>query len=150
MEEAEAVWEQMAPEVVPVQAQSGCWMSLQSETAQFETGGPRAGWEEPNENLKLVLKKTEATDFAHIWFLTLPFLWFLSWNRLPKDGWLRGLFLLAGQVTNPWATNRDCVAILQRRRVQLVRFFTICKGTGEERSEHKTLRKQEAEEIRLS
>lgn len=36
MEEAEAVWEHMAPEVVPVRAQSGCWRSLQSETAGFK------------------------------------------------------------------------------------------------------------------
>lgn len=104
------------------------------------------GWEKSEENPKLVLGESEATDFVSIWFLTLPFLWFLRWSRLPKAGWLCGLFLLAGQVTNPRTTDWDCVAILQCGRVQLVWFFTICKGTGGERSKQKTLRKQEMEE----
>lgn len=44
LEEAEAVWEHTAPEVVPVRAQSGCWMSLQSETPQFKSlEGPQWG-----------------------------------------------------------------------------------------------------------
>lgn len=55
----------------------------------------------------------------------LPLLWFLHWNRLPKAGWLCGLFLLAGQVTHPGAPNGDSVAILQGRWVQLLWLFTI-------------------------
>lgn len=142
-EEAEAAWEHKAPEVVPVQVQSGCWRSLQSETDWFKRleSPERVGrirWE-----LKWVLRECEATDFTHIWFLTLPFLWLLSWNRLPKAGWLCGLLLL---ITEPGTTDRDCVAILQCRWVQLVWFFPVCKGMGGERSKQKALRKQEMEE----
>lgn len=36
MEEAEVVWKHVAPEMVPVQAQGGCWRSLQREAAQFK------------------------------------------------------------------------------------------------------------------
>lgn len=36
MEEAGVVWEHVVPEVVPVQAQGGCWRSLQREAAQFK------------------------------------------------------------------------------------------------------------------
>lgn len=36
LEEAEVVWEYVAPEVVPVRAQGGCWRSLQREAAQFK------------------------------------------------------------------------------------------------------------------
>lgn len=65
----------------------------------------------------------------------MPLLWFLSWNRLLKARWLCGLFLLAAQVTNPGAPDGDGVAVLQHRWVQLVWFFTVCKGMREKQRE---------------
>lgn len=84
----------------------------------------------------MVLGECEATDFTQIWFLTMPLLWFLSWNGLLKARWLCGLFLLAARVTDPGTPDGDGVAVLQHRWVQLVWFFTICKGTGEKQREH--------------
>lgn len=49
MEEEEAAWEHVAPEVVPVQAQGGCWRSLQREAAQFLAPEGPLRWEGSDE-----------------------------------------------------------------------------------------------------